>query len=163
MSEYTVLRKQYYTAFDVPFCKCRGCWHYDKDLRGFVCEECGRPVPVIDITRHTRPLDVCKLCGAPITQVKNGRKREFCSDYCRLRYKDIKRGNVVNRDKIYDKHYIQQIRDSENRAKETNFNQDDNYWGLGESDLKEHMAKDFIQEAIYVRKEKERLKKWKQR
>ena len=110
----------------------------------------------------------CKYCGRYFlrTGVKDVR-RIYCTEEC---YK--KSHSRINQEKYYQRiftgqrifnpdHYLQRIRDHDNRdfRKDIHrqFIQDDNYWGVGESNLSEHMANNFTKEHEYVRREKKRL------
>ena len=110
----------------------------------------------------------CKYCGRYFlrTGVKDVR-RIYCSEEC---YK--KSHSKINQQKYYERiftgqgifypdQYLQRIRDHNNRDfqkdKSKLFIQDDNYWGLGESNLSEHIANNFKKEQEYIKREKKRL------
>lgn len=148
------LRKHYYNVSDIPLCNCGGCWHYDKELKGFVCEECGKPVPVIDITRNTRPYLVhrtCKECGKQL----KGKQRDFCSDNCRMNYNNHK--TIYTEDVTLNK-YKYMLDDYNTRFTDSEYTQNDNNWDLGESNLLEHRSTNHDRESFYINQELKRIK-----
>ena len=156
--EHQRLRKQYYKSYDIPFCECGGTFHYDKTICEFVCDECGAVVKVIDRDRSKKGCSekkYCKVCGKKL----KGKQKKFCSTKCKDDYFNRKRKletlNPLNRDWEEDKR--QRMKDELNFNPENNFYQDDNYWRLGESTLKEHKAVDFDKERRYIKYEKKRL------
>lgn len=162
--EHQRLRKQYYRAYDIPFCSCGGTWHYDHDICEFVCDECGAIVKVIDITRSKKGCKKkepgkCWYCGKPLT----GRQKKFCSLKCNKLYYDKKKWDESFTKQIeYDKFHKQLIDDHDNRFKENegmnvDFKEDDTKWGLGESNLTDKRLNRYKKEQRAVYKEKERL------
>lgn len=153
--EHQKLRKQYYQSYDIPFCECGGTFHYDKTICEFVCDECGATINIIDRDRNKKGCkkkepDKCWYCGKPIKQTKGkGRLKKYCSAKCRDSFKNEKRKN-----KTLNPEHNDWFEDRKELNKEF---QDDRYWGLGESTLKEHIAVDFDKERRYVKYEKKRL------
>lgn len=110
----------------------------------------------------------CKYCGKYFlrTGIKDVR-RIYCSRECYNKSRSqITQDNYYKRiftgQRIFSPdHYLQRIMDHENRDfrkdKQKLFIQDDNYWGLGESNLSEHMANNFKKEQEYIKREKKRL------
>ena len=162
--EHQRLRKQYYRAYDIPFCKCGGTFHYDKDICEFVCDECGTVVKVIDRDRSKKGCKKkepgkCWYCGKPIKK----KWKKFCSKKCTDLYYKKKNWDESFTKKIeYDTFHKQLIEDYDNRFEEdedmsVEFKEDDNKWGLGESNLNGKKLNSFKKELREVRKEKERL------
>ena len=50
------------------------------------------------------------------------------------------------------------LNDIRNREQNTEFHQDDRFWGLGESGLKEHRNNDFMKEAQLIQNELYRIR-----
>lgn len=153
--EHQRLRKQYYRAYDIPFCSCGGTWHYDQDICEFVCDECGATVKVIDITRSKKGCKKkepgkCWYCGKPLT----GRQKKFCSLKCNKLYHKKKNWNesIINGKNLGE--YFEQ----KNIDEDLKITEDDNKWGLGESSLNSKKLNDFKKEQRAVKKEKERLR-----
>jgi hypothetical protein len=106
----------------------------------------------------------CKLCGKWFIKYgKENNNRKYCSDKC-----SKKAHSNQSKDSIYNKTFTenskynpnqfpQYLKDSDNREKYWEFNQDDTYWGLGSSGLSEHKTSNFLQEQRYIKRELKRL------
>ena len=119
------------------------------------------------IKTHER-IGRCPVCGLYFIKYGKGdNARKYCSEEC------SRRGNITNTQKNYygklfvntepfrTDYYTQQLKDSENRQSDKQnpleYHQDDNYWGLGTGNLKEHKANDFTRERKYIRNELRKL------
>ena len=152
--EHQQLRKQYYRAKGIPFCKCGGTFHWDKDICSFVCDECGTVVKVIDRDRSKKGCKKkepgkCRYCGKPIKK----KWKKFCSKKCTdLFYKKKNWHDSIIKGKDLGEYFKQK-----NVDEDLEITEDDNKWGLGESSLTDKRLTDFKKEQRVIRKEKERL------
>ena len=125
-------------------------------------------IEVYPILTEVDRVKECKYCGKYFlrTGVKDVR-RVYCSDDC-YKKSDSERRLADYYGKIFVKtepfkpdHYLQKIRDHENRDfnkdKSKLFIQDDNYWGLGTGNLTGTPANSFDKEKKYIRNELKRL------
>lgn len=118
--------------------------------------------------------EYCEWCGKPIKQPGTGRSRKYCSNRCKkAAYHERQKQKCLNipedfllKNPLYriEDHklrftYQQPIYDEEIRygGQELEFTENDNKWGLGESNLTEHAAGDKTQEAAYIKKELKRI------
>ena len=108
------------------------------------------------ITEH-KNIRQCPICNQYFVKYGKGKNRQkYCSKECSKEY--VKRYKQVynsawNRDKwLRDKNKTL-LHDIGNREKDNEFHQDDRFWGLGESGLKEHPNKDFNKEANLIKNE----------
>lgn len=125
----------------------------------------------------------CEWCGKPIKQQRTGRSRKYCSNRCKkAAYHERQKQKCLNiPDNFLSKNPLYRIEDHglrftyqqpqyENKeswftedeeikygGQELEFTENDNNWGLGESNLNEHSTGDKNLEAAYVEKELKRI------
>ena len=153
--EYQRLRKQYYQAYDIPFCgECGGTFHYDKDICEFVCDECGAVVHVSDRDRSKKGCKKkergkCWYCGKVLT----GRQKKFCSLKCNKLYHQKKNWNesiIKGKDLLG---YFEQ----KNIDEDLEITEDDDKWGLGESSLNSKKLYNLRDEGKAIKREKRKI------
>lgn len=102
----------------------------------------------------------CACCGKELPQKKGrGRPKKFCSKRCKqLAYRAIEKEKSVFIAEEDPANYPKyQLEDSTLYWQNSEFNQNDNNWGLGESNLTEHAAGDKNLEYYYIKKELKRI------
>ena len=120
--------------------------------------------PYIDEAKRIKQ---CPICNTYFIDKATNNNMKYCSEECYNKGQNInKREYYYNRiftgqGVFYPDQYLQRIRDHNNRDyqkdKSKLFIQDDNYWGLGESNLSGHIANNFEYEHEYIKREKKRL------
>ena len=104
----------------------------------------------------------CSYCGKHFIKVgKANNNRKYCSDKCSEAYNKINKkelDRMWQRDKLLRNTYKTKMKDKYNFYENTEYNQDDTFWGVGSSHLHEHAKKDFKHEQYLVKKELKRLK-----
>ena len=124
-------------------------------------------IEVYPYLEEAKRIKQCPICNKYFIDKATNNNMKYCSEECLKKghsemtmanyYKRIFTGQGI----FYPDQYLQRIRDHENRDfqkdKHKLFIQDDNYWGLGESNLSEHIANNFEYEHEYIKREKKRL------
>ena len=112
------------------------------------------------LTEHNR-ITQCPICETYFIKYgKEDNARKYCSKECSETYNRINK-REINRMWIRDK-WIREskqtlLNDKDNRSRNWEYHQNDNFWGLGESNLHEHPKEDFEHEHNLIKKEKQRL------
>ena len=102
----------------------------------------------------------CPQCEKYFIDNSRQNNRKYCTNKCSEEYKKIYK-NIYNsawqRDKWLRTKNNTIINDKEHRSENWEFRQDDNFWGLGESNLHEHRNPDEEYEHNIIRKELNRI------
>ena len=112
------------------------------------------------LTEHNR-ITQCPICETYFIKYgKEDNARKYCSKKCSETYNRINK-REINRMWIRDK-WIREskqtlLNDKDNRSLNWEYHQNDNFWGLGESNLHEHRKEDFQYEHNIIKKELERI------
>ena len=108
-----------------------------------------------------KKISQCPICKEYFIKYgKEDNNRKYCSEECSGEYLRIYKNiynSAWNRDKWLRESNQTKLADKENRRRNWEYHQDDTFWGLGESNLREHPKEDFEHEHNLIRKEKQRL------
>lgn len=118
-------------------------------------------------------MKICPICLKNFTDNTPDKHQIFCSNKCKQKYYNKysrKEKSIINPKKYTYEYYPNKNRDEHLKTKEwqrniadmeknkgLEFNQDDNNWGVGESNLLEHRVNDEKLEAYYIKKELKRI------
>ena len=114
-----------------------------------------------NITGHQR-VSRCPVCGLYFIKYgKEDNAKKYCSPECSERYRKIYK-NEYNRMWMRDKYLrdknITLINDEHNRSLNWEFHQNDNFWGLGNSNIQGHAKEDFQYEHNLIKQELRRYR-----
>lgn len=114
--------------------------------------------------RNISRVKECEWCGKIFVDVSKYNKRKYCSDECSCQAninkttENEKKGIFVNSDIVEIYLSPQYFEDERNRVITNEFQQDDNYWGLGTGNLNTKPSNDPQREHQYIQNELKRLK-----
>lgn len=131
--------------------RCGRCGNYFIGQSDY-CIDCQKQIEIAEQRIAEYKQGRCVNCGKLLT----GKQRKYCSDECKAEY----RRKTVNPKLFYDKasRNLQKIKDYNSRGRNWDFNEDDRFWGLGSSNLLEHMSNNVHDEEFYVGKELDWIK-----
>ena len=108
-----------------------------------------------------KKINQCPVCNKYFIRYgKEDNNRKYCSKECSEEYLRIYKNiynSAWNRDKWLRESNKIILKDKDNRSMNWEYHQNDIFWGLGESNLREHPKDDFEHEHNLIRKEKKRL------
>ncbi len=118
-------------------------------------------VEVYPYLTNDKKISQCPICETYFIKYgKEDNNRKYCSKECSEEYLRIYKNiynSVWNRDKWLRESNQVKLDDKENRSRNWEYHQNDTFWGLGESNLREHPKADFEHEHNLIKKEKQRL------
>lgn len=110
--------------------------------------------PIITENKHVIK---CKYCGKYFLKLeKRDNRRVYCSEECKRYYKqDYNNQQYYQKKKKRDEFKLYSMKENKYNKE---FNQDDTYWGIGNTNISGRIGEDFDNEHKKIRNEMKRLK-----